>query len=229
MAPVPPSPEIIVVSSVEDYRRLARDRVAGGDAVLEIGCSTGKATAVLARTGARVVAIDSGAAVLAKARKALAGAENVRIVRGDARDIGALKDLLPEPDAIFLDIGGTALLDNVAGLVRQCLLAFRPRLIVVRSHELAELACLITESLPAGRPRLRKATPPPRDRALKALLDLSRSRRAANRLFAVRKLRRLRSPAAKRRLTELADDPSPAVRKAAGYRPPARPQKGTRQ
>jgi len=133
-------PEIIVVSSVEDYRRLARDRVAGEDAVLEIGCSTGKATAVLARTGARVVAIDNGRAMVAKARAALAGARNVEIVRGDARDVAALKDLLPEPDVIFLDIGGRALLDNVAGMLRQCLLAFRPRLIVVRSHELAEVA-----------------------------------------------------------------------------------------
>ena len=215
-------PEIVVVSSVEDYRRLARDRVAGEDAVLEIGCSTGKATAVLARTGARIVAIDSGTAVLAKARAALAGAENVEIVRGDARDVAALKDLLPEPDVIFLDIGGTALLDNVAGMLRQCLLAFRPRLIVVRSHELAEVASRISKASPPERARLVRDTAPPRNRALKALLDLSRSERAGNRLFAVRKLRRLTAAAAKQRLAELADDPSPAVRKAATrLRPPA--------
>ena len=45
---------ISVVSSVERYRRLARTLPGPGEAVLEIGCSTGEATRLLAATAARV-------------------------------------------------------------------------------------------------------------------------------------------------------------------------------
>ena len=211
-----PQVQIIVVSSVEDFRRLARTQVAADESVLEIGCSTGRTTKVLARACARVVALDCSREMVERARRELSGRENVQIVRGDARDIAAVGELLPEPDAIFLDIGGNALLDNVASLLRQCLRAFRPRLIVVRSHELADVAGMITDARPPTRPRLRRARPHPREGALSALLDLSRSSVASDRLLAARKLRRLTSARARERLAEMCGDPSPSVRRAAG-------------
>jgi len=210
------NPEIIVVSAVEDYRRLAKERIAATDAVLEIGCATGLTTKALARTGAKVVAIDCSEEVLVKARAAVAGQGKVEIARGDWRDLAAMKELLPEPDVIFLDIGGTALLDNVALLLRQCLRAYRPRLLVVRSHELADVVSLVADYRVPTRPVLRRPPVAETDQAaLAALLDLSHSERVGNRLFAVRKLRQIDDPAAQARLVELTNDPSKRVSHAA--------------
>ena len=43
---------------------MAKERVTPGDAVLEIGCSTGMATRTLAATGTCVVAVDKSADVV---------------------------------------------------------------------------------------------------------------------------------------------------------------------
>jgi SAM-dependent methyltransferase len=207
--------ELIVVSCVEHYRRLARDKVRAEDLVLEIGCSTGQTTRALAQSGARVLAVDCSREILDKARGHLAGRGNVELVRIDGRDLGSLKRLAPDPDVIFLDIGGTALVDNVAGLLRQCLRTFSPRLIVVRNYELAELASLISDVHPPDQPRLRQPASNGREQASEALLDLSRSNVTSNRLFAARQLRRLDAPAVRERLAQRAADPSPTVRRAA--------------
>jgi precorrin-6B methylase 2 len=207
--------EIIVVSSVEDFRRLAGSKVGEEDAVLEIGCSTGKTTRKLAKTCARVVAVDVSSEMVDQTREEVAGFDNVEVVCGDARDIVALKPLMPEPDAIFLDIGGRALLDNVATLLRQCLRAFGPRLIVVRSHELAEVASLITEARPPARLRLRQLNPSAREEALRAFLELSHSSSVSSRLLAVQKLAKNSSAPAQQRLSEMAEDPNTRVRRAA--------------
>ena len=53
--------ELIIVSDVEHYRQLARDKVLESDRVLEIGCSTGQTTRVLAQRASRVVAVDCSA------------------------------------------------------------------------------------------------------------------------------------------------------------------------
>jgi len=208
-------PEIIVVSVVEDFRELVNQKVAADDCVLEIGCSAGKTTARLAKACARVVAVDISDEMIDQTRAEAVGCDNVEVVKGDARDITALESLLPDPDVIFLDIGGTALLDNVASLLRQCLRAFRPRLIVVRSHELAEVADLITDARPPARPHLLKPEPAAREGAVHALIDLSRSSTVSGRLLAVRKLRSLASPEARERLAEMTSDPNVRVARAA--------------
>jgi hypothetical protein len=145
----------------------------------------------------------------------LAGLANVQVVRLDARDIEAVKALLPAPDAIFVDIGGTALLDNVAFVLRQCLGAFKPRLIVVRSSELAEVVSRVREVLPPKTTRRQFAG----EDALEGLLKLSRSSRVSSRLFALRHLRKHDDARARDRLAQMAHDPSPRIRKAALGRP----------
>ena len=206
--------ELIIVSDVEHYRLLAQEKVLDRDLVLEIGCSTGQTTSVLASQAARVVAVDCSAEILDKAQAHLAGCDNVELARVDARDLAGLTELAPAPDAIFLDIGGIALLDNVAGRLRQCLRMFQPRVIVVRSHELAELVSLVSEVHPPDEPSLRPPRQDGRERALEALLDLSRSSVVNSRMFAVRKLGHLDAPAAAERLAEMANDPSRRVRRA---------------
>jgi SAM-dependent methyltransferase len=202
-------PGIIVVSAVEDYRRLARGRVGPKDSVLEIGCSTGMTTERLARSARSVVAVDHSPEMVALAKARCAGLGNVRVLRADARDAEALRALCPEPDALFLDIGGDAFLDRLALVLRACLGAFPARLFVVRNFELAGLALLIREA---------HAFAPPRSMGegeLLKLLELSRGACEADRLFALRRLRRLDDPRARERIDQMAEDPSPRVRKAA--------------
>jgi precorrin-6B methylase 2 len=165
-----------VVSSVERYRRLARELPSRHDAVLEIGCSTGATTRLLARTAGRVLAVDVSAELAERVRVALAPIESVSVTQLDARNTADLAARMPEPDLIFIDIGGNAQLDNVALQVRQCLRTFSPRQLVVRSAELAALCTRIAEVEPCDAPGLRRQTGRngPR-RALGSLLDLSRS------------------------------------------------------
>jgi ubiquinone/menaquinone biosynthesis C-methylase UbiE len=62
----------------DDLMELANLSV--GDAVLEMGCGTGKATEDFARRGLNVVALDPGPDMIAAARRRLAGMDGVRFV-----------------------------------------------------------------------------------------------------------------------------------------------------
>ncbi len=54
--------------------------LAAGDAVLEVGCGTGKATEDLARRGLRVVALDPGPVMIAAAQRRVASFADLRFV-----------------------------------------------------------------------------------------------------------------------------------------------------
>jgi SAM-dependent methyltransferase len=58
-----------------------------GCRVLELGAGTGRATAALARAGARVVALELAPEMIAAARRKLAGLPNVWFVAADMREI----------------------------------------------------------------------------------------------------------------------------------------------
>ncbi|MBL8674622.1 MAG: methyltransferase domain-containing protein, partial [Rhodospirillales bacterium] len=66
-------------------------RPATGDAALVVGAGTGYGAAILSRLVATVVAVESDAALLARARAALAGAANVTLVEGALAEGGAAK------------------------------------------------------------------------------------------------------------------------------------------
>ena len=141
----------------------------------------------------------------------------------DGRDTPALAALLPRPDLVFVDVGGDARLDAVALQLRQCLLAFAPRALVVRSAELAAVCAALGEVEAPDAEDLGPArSHDPRAHAVESLLDLSHSSGALNRVFAARKLRAHTgtSPAARARLAELAQDPDPRVRRIARAGPP---------
>jgi len=55
--------------------------------VLELGCGTGRATAFLARSAARVVGFDLSPELVAVARQKLAGHSNVELFAADMRDL----------------------------------------------------------------------------------------------------------------------------------------------
>lgn len=206
--------EIIVVSSTDQFRKLARDLPGSQASVLEIGCSTGETTQILARHSAQVVAVDVSHEMVDKAKCNTAGFSNVMVAAVDGRDMGQLRLMLPNPDLIFLDVGGTALLGNVTSLLRECLRVFEPKTIVVRSFELAELWSLITTAEMPKKRTLRRTTAGGKKKlAMKSLLDLSRSNIANDRIFAARKLRHIKTQDAIHRLSEMADDPNSKVRR----------------
>jgi SAM-dependent methyltransferase len=208
--------EVRVVSSIDRYRQLARELPVESDRILEIGCSTGESTRLLARRAAQVVAVDVSDELVARLQAELAGCAKVQVARIDGRNTPQLVALLPDPTLIFVDIGGTAHLDNVALQLRLCLKAFAPRLLVVRSFELATFAGLLTLVEPPETPALSaQDTSDPRAHTLQHLLDLSHSSNTDSRVFAVHRLRDLGAEEARQRLQELTDDPHRRVRRAA--------------
>ena len=208
--------EIIVVSSVQRFRRLAKELPKHQESVLEIGCSTGLSTQILAKHCAQVVAVDISQEMVDKACSATAEFSNVTLIRMDGRDAEQLKQSLSAPDFIFLDIGGTALLGNVVSLLRGCIRTFATRVIVVRSFELAELWTLIAEAEKPDGLHLRPVGQPNTDcRALNSLLDLSRSYNTSDRIFAVRKLSKVKVQSVMERLKQMIEDPHPKVHRIA--------------
>ncbi len=71
-------------------RMLQAAAVAPGDRALDVGGGSGYGAAILARMGAKVVALESDAGAAEAARAALSGAENVTVVLGPL-DAGAKK------------------------------------------------------------------------------------------------------------------------------------------
>jgi SAM-dependent methyltransferase len=77
-----------------------------GCRVLELGAGTGRATASLARTAGRVVALELAPEMIAVARERLAGASNVWLVAADMRDapLRARFDLVVAVDDPFVHL-----------------------------------------------------------------------------------------------------------------------------
>lgn len=63
-------------------RLLSEAELMSDESVLLVGAATGYSAAVLAKLAARVIAVESDAALAAQARKALAGVANVELVEG---------------------------------------------------------------------------------------------------------------------------------------------------
>ena len=100
-----------------------------GCVIADLGCGTGRATALLAPYAGKVIGIDNSAAMLKAARRRTADAKNVELRRGD------LKELPIEPascDAALLLLGLTYVSDPPA-VLREALRVLRPngRVVVV--------------------------------------------------------------------------------------------------
>ena len=80
-----------------------------GDAVLEIGCGTGKATLGLARRGLNILALDPGEALIAVARRRLAGFETVEFARATFEAWPATPGALLAAVAEAIEAGGGVL------------------------------------------------------------------------------------------------------------------------
>ena len=98
-------PQIVVTSDTVNYRILAASQVKSDDFVLEIGCSTGECTAILARyvsSPSRIVAFDTGESMIAAAKKRVAEEQKqLKEVGGARANNGAVSfykiDALQDP------------------------------------------------------------------------------------------------------------------------------------
>ena len=211
-----PHPKLIVVAEARDYRRQAQRLLAPADCFLEIGCSFGECTKVLGEMGCRGVALDHSADAEALASEVMAGYPGISVVQMDARDMADIQRLCRQPTAILFDVGGNEALDKVISLLRLVLKSFRPRLLLVRSMELAELASLIDDIHLPDRPHL--LAPFVDDAIPHQLIELSRSPVVKDRLYAIQRFRRvIEVPEVIDRLEAMCQDESPTVRKQARH------------
>ena len=209
-------PQIIVVSESNDFRRMARKKITSEDVFLEIGCSFGECTRILGELGCSGVALDNSESVVAKAVVAVATFSGISVVQADARDMAHIHSLCPSPSVILFDVGGNEQLDKVTSLLRLVLQTFRPRLLLVRSMELAELSSLIEDYYLPNCPHL---LAPLENAAIPhQLLGLSHSPVVTDRLFALQKLRdSARQSEVRARIKEMRHDENKQVRKLAKH------------
>ncbi|KAG5457260.1 MAG: hypothetical protein BJ554DRAFT_2775, partial [Olpidium bornovanus] len=136
---------MLVCASTADYRRLARSQCRPSDNILEVGCSYGECTALLAAHCKRCVGVDIGAEVVAAARERHGGRANVEFEQYDVFEWNghlARKERFAGEDvhAVFVDIGGNRELSTIVRLIPFIRREIRPRLIVVKSAKLARRA-----------------------------------------------------------------------------------------
>ena len=185
----PELPEIHLVSTCAKFQQIAKEKLKADDKVLELGSAYGDTTRAIAKNAAQVICFEIAPEIVSEAKNRLKKLENVEIICHDARDIARVKLALNEPDAIFIDIGGNALADNVITLLRQCLKAFSPRLIAVRSHELAEIYANVVSVETPKKPILVPTKMDGSKLALDSFIDLSYNVRRNSRRFAYRNLK----------------------------------------
>ncbi|GBF93004.1 hypothetical protein Rsub_05615 [Raphidocelis subcapitata] len=130
----------VVCASTDSYRRLARSQVTKADAVLEIGCSTGECTRLLAQHAGRVVGLDNSRQLVAEAR-ARQSAPGVAFECADAlQSPERVAALGAGATAVFVDIGGNRDLSSLLKLLPWVQSRLRPALLVVKSEALAAAA-----------------------------------------------------------------------------------------
>ncbi|MFN2464909.1 MAG: class I SAM-dependent methyltransferase [Candidatus Dormibacteria bacterium] len=78
--------------ALEDSLALFDLRLDPSQVVLEIGCGIGRITRALASRAARVVAIDVSPGMIAGAREALAGIDNIELLVGNGVDLAGCPD-----------------------------------------------------------------------------------------------------------------------------------------
>jgi ubiquinone/menaquinone biosynthesis C-methylase UbiE len=94
------------------YRGLARER---GDAVLELGCGTGRVAVPLARSGLAVTGVDISAAMLTRARERAAGLGNgsLMLEQADMRDC-ELQEAGARFESVLVPLGGLQHMESAA-------------------------------------------------------------------------------------------------------------------
>jgi SAM-dependent methyltransferase len=136
LAPVVTYPErcVIVCASTDDFRRLARAQLMRADHCLDIGCSYGRGTAIMAQHCGSVIGIDLSVETVLAARKAY---RHIRFERLDAmKHVEELLTLGRDCSHLFVDIGGNREVETLVTLLPHLERTLSARMIVVKSSKL---------------------------------------------------------------------------------------------
>lgn len=131
--------ETYLVASTKTYRKYARLLPNCQDTVLEIGASYGDATQILAQAAKKVFAIEHSREAFTILTEIQTRTPRIQPLWHDARDIHGALELCPHADILFFDIGGDAPAHVAIYLLQLYILAYRPRIAVVRNISLAGL------------------------------------------------------------------------------------------
>lgn len=104
--------QIIVASETRHFRHQAQSMITADDFFLEIGCSFGECTKLLAKLGFSGIAVDHSSNAVTRARQRLNRYPSISVVQADARDIEQIRKICPTPSVILIDIGGNERLPN---------------------------------------------------------------------------------------------------------------------
>jgi hypothetical protein len=125
---------IVICEETEEYRRLARTQITSLDAVIEIGCSTGECSAVLANSRCSLIALDISADIIAHAKVEHPG---IHFLCLDAlKDWERLVELQPHATSLFIDIGGNRALESLAGLLTKLRWLPKLSLVVLKNRDI---------------------------------------------------------------------------------------------
>jgi len=137
----------IVTATTKDFRQACVANVAPDDLVLEIGSSYGEASVALLRHCGHLIGLDVSAEAVSSSKERCK--EFVQEGKADFQVV----DIFKEPDraitivsascdaggpaVICIDIGGNRDLFSVVRMVRWAEITFRPKLIIIKSEEMA--------------------------------------------------------------------------------------------
>ena len=134
-------PAVLLCEETDSFRRLARSQVLPTDAVLEVGCSFGHATSLLAANAQTVHAVDVATKPLEAASLRCAAYSNVRFEVMDAlREPERLVAAAQSATVVLLDINGNRPMSAVAPLVRLLLEKAPPQVTIVKCRALCRAA-----------------------------------------------------------------------------------------
>ncbi|KXS17809.1 hypothetical protein M427DRAFT_246682 [Gonapodya prolifera JEL478] len=153
--PNPRPPTVLITASTTHYRHLARSHTHPYSLTLEIGASYGLCTDVLVQhsyyDASRVLGVDTSVELVDEARRRYPGARFERVdvlsEKGWARVVRLVEELAakgagaegkpPPPLTVFVDVGGSRPMLDVAPLVARVQRNLGPALVVVKCEELA--------------------------------------------------------------------------------------------
>ena len=136
-------PAILLCGETESFRRLARSQVLSTDEVIEIGCSYGLATELLAARAHKVLAIDVSEDALRRSAERLQRFDNVRFENLDAtRERPRLWRIASQmaTTVLLLDINGDRSSTAVAPLLSDLQDELQPTVMIVKNRQLYEAA-----------------------------------------------------------------------------------------
>ena len=145
---------VLLCGKTDSFRALSRSMILPTDVVMEIGCSYGGATALLASRAKSVVAVDVSDDALSRAVSLCASHPNVRFERIDVvKDPARLLDdaVASGVSIVFVDINGNRAGDIVTTLLAALQERLHPALTVIKNRELY-LAATAASDGAASRP-----------------------------------------------------------------------------